>query len=127
MSTGRTGACRSSRRLSREMAPGLKSPPFSLNQALRPVHTGSDKATVGVWLRVRPQRGNIAPGSERDVPMGEIVNLNQARKARAKAEAGKQAKANRVLHGRTKGESLKAQLEAERERRRLDQARRDED
>ncbi|MDX5393724.1 MAG: DUF4169 family protein [Pseudomonadota bacterium] len=59
--------------------------------------------------------------------MGEIVNLNQARKARAKAEAGKQAKANRVLHGRTKGESLRAQLEAERERRRLDQARRDED
>ncbi|RAI58854.1 DUF4169 family protein [Roseicella frigidaeris] len=33
--------------------------------------------------------------------MGEVVNLNRMRKARAKAEAATQAAANRVRHGRT--------------------------
>ena len=34
--------------------------------------------------------------------MAEIVNLNRARKAKAKAEKGKTAQANRVLHGTPK-------------------------
>ncbi len=59
--------------------------------------------------------------------MGEIVNLNKVRKARAKAAAGDQAKVNRASHGRTKGQTLAEQLEAERQRRKLDQTRRDDD
>ena len=34
--------------------------------------------------------------------MAEIVNLNRARKARAKADKSKTAEANRVLHGTPK-------------------------
>lgn len=34
--------------------------------------------------------------------MGEIVNLNRARKAHAKAEKEKTAAANRILHGTPK-------------------------
>ena len=48
--------------------------------------------------------------------MAEIVNLNRARKARARAEAAGKAEANRAKFGRTK-----AQKEAEA----ADQARRD--
>ena len=59
--------------------------------------------------------------------MGEIVNLNKVRKARTKAETQAQAKANRVSHGRPKAQTLAEQLEAERQRRKLDQARRDDD
>jgi len=36
--------------------------------------------------------------------MAEIVNLNRARKAKARAEAGKVAEANRAKFGRTKME-----------------------
>lgn len=36
--------------------------------------------------------------------MAEIVNLNRARKARAKAAAGRTAEANRAKFGRTRGE-----------------------
>jgi hypothetical protein len=48
--------------------------------------------------------------------MAEIVNLNRARKARAKAEAGKQAETNRAKFGRSK---------AEKDRDAAEQARRD--
>ena len=34
--------------------------------------------------------------------MAEIVNLKRARKAKAKAEKGKTAEANRILHGTPK-------------------------
>ncbi len=34
--------------------------------------------------------------------MAEIVNLNRMRKAKARAEKGKQAEANRALHGTPK-------------------------
>ena len=34
--------------------------------------------------------------------MAEIINLNRARKAKAKAEKGKAAEANRALHGTPK-------------------------
>jgi hypothetical protein len=48
--------------------------------------------------------------------MAEIVNLNKARKAKAKVEAGKQAETNRTRFGRTK---------AEKDRDAAEQARRD--
>ncbi len=40
--------------------------------------------------------------------MGDIVNLNRARKDRAKAEARARAATNRVAHGRTKAEKQAA-------------------
>lgn len=46
--------------------------------------------------------------------MGEIINLRQARKAKARAGATAAAAANRILHGRTKAE--KAAVMAERQR-----------
>ncbi len=59
--------------------------------------------------------------------MGEIVNLNKVRKARDKAATQAQAKANRASHGRAKAQTLADQLEAERQRRQLDQSRLDDD
>ncbi len=44
----------------------------------------------------------MARGENRAVAMAEIVNLNRARKARAKLEAGKTAEANRAKFGRSK-------------------------
>ena len=52
--------------------------------------------------------------------MGEVVNLNRFRKARAKAELDKQAEENRVKHGRTKAEKLQAGTEQDRSDRDLD-------
>ena len=43
--------------------------------------------------------------------MAEIINLNQARKARAKAEGKTRAAVNRAAHGRSKVEKDKARLE----------------
>jgi len=39
--------------------------------------------------------------------MAEIVNLNRARKTRARAVATEKAAANRAAHGRTKAERLR--------------------
>jgi hypothetical protein len=48
--------------------------------------------------------------------MAEIVNLNKARKARAKREAEAAAAANRAKHGRTRAEKANdARAEARRE------------
>ena len=60
--------------------------------------------------------------------MGDVVNLNQHRKARARAEAGKRAEENRQRFGRTKEErEREAKERADAERRhellRLDEAR----
>lgn len=52
--------------------------------------------------------------------MGEIVNLNRARKDRAKAEKRASAVANRVLHGRSRAERVKADAERARADRLLD-------
>ena len=52
--------------------------------------------------------------------MGEVVNLNRFRKARAKAEQEKQAEENRVRHGRSKSEKLKSGGEQDRTDRDLD-------
>lgn len=52
--------------------------------------------------------------------MGEIVNLNRARKDRAKAEDRSRASANRAAHGRTKAEKQAAAKENQRAARLLD-------
>lgn len=57
--------------------------------------------------------------------MGEIVNLNRARKVRAKADAKRTAEANRLSFGRTKAERLTARAERERDAARLDGHKRD--
>jgi hypothetical protein len=53
------------------------------------------------------------------------INLNKARKARAKAQGKAQAAENRVRFGRTKTEKTVSKLEMERARRAHDQARRE--
>jgi hypothetical protein len=58
--------------------------------------------------------------------MAELINLNKARKARARAEGKAQAAANRVRHGQTKGAKAVSKLEAERARRELEGKKREE-
>jgi len=58
--------------------------------------------------------------------MAELINLNKARKARERATAKSQAAENRAKHGRTKGEKAVTKLEAERAKRGLDGAKREE-
>ena len=57
--------------------------------------------------------------------MADIINLNRARKARAKDEARAAAAANRAAHGRTKGQRGAAEAEQARAARLLDGARLD--
>jgi hypothetical protein len=57
--------------------------------------------------------------------MGEIVNLNRARKTRDKAAAKVEAAANRVAHGRSKTEKTHAEAETARLNRTLDGAKRE--
>ena len=52
--------------------------------------------------------------------MSKIVNLNKARKSRARDAARKTADANAVKFGRTKGEKLKDRAEADKATRDLD-------
>ena len=52
--------------------------------------------------------------------MGEVVNLNKARKARDKVEARRVADANRLTFGRTRAERLTTQKERDRDAARLD-------
>lgn len=52
--------------------------------------------------------------------MAEIVNLNKARKARAKAEAEETARNNRIRFGRTRLEKEAARREEEKLSRDLD-------
>lgn len=58
--------------------------------------------------------------------MAEIVNLNRARKDRAKAEDKARAAVNRVAHGRTRAEKEIARLERQRADRHVDDHRREE-
>ena len=55
--------------------------------------------------------------------MGEIVNLRQVRKQRARAETAEQAAANRARHGRTKAQVARDDAETVRRDTTLDQAR----
>jgi hypothetical protein len=57
--------------------------------------------------------------------MAEPINLNRARKAKARVDADAQAAANRVKFGRTKAEKLAEKAEAGRKARLLDQTRRE--
>ena len=57
--------------------------------------------------------------------MAEIINLNKARKQKARADAEQQAAENRVRYGRTKAQKQLDQLEDELMQRRMDQLRRD--
>ncbi len=57
--------------------------------------------------------------------MADIVNLNDRRKKRAKAEKDKQSAANRVLFGRTKGEKDTEEKKRSADIRRLDGAKRE--
>ena len=52
--------------------------------------------------------------------MGEIVNLNRARKTRAKAEDKAQAAVNRVVYGRTNADKALTALERQRADKLLD-------
>jgi uncharacterized protein DUF4169 len=56
----------------------------------------------------------------------EPINLNKARKARAQADAKRQAAENRVRFGRPKAEKEVSKLEAERARRALEEKKREE-
>jgi hypothetical protein len=57
--------------------------------------------------------------------MGDVVNLRQARKAKARRDKETQAATNRALHGRTKAERLAEKAERARSEQRLDGAKRD--
>jgi len=57
--------------------------------------------------------------------MVEPINLNKFRKDRAKAQAKAKAGQNRSLFGLKKTEKVVAEMEAERARKKLDQAKRD--
>ncbi|MBP8232257.1 MAG: DUF4169 family protein [Rhizorhabdus sp.] len=46
--------------------------------------------------------------------MGDVVNLNKLRKAKARVEAKVQAEANRVKFGRTKAERKRDEIERDR-------------
>lgn len=59
--------------------------------------------------------------------MGEIVNLNRARKARDRAAAKTDATNNRAAHGRTKAEKTHAEAEKARLDALLDGAKREDD
>jgi hypothetical protein len=49
--------------------------------------------------------------------MAEIVNLKSRRKQAARVVADQQAQQNRILHGRTKAERLRDEMQAAREAR----------
>ena len=57
--------------------------------------------------------------------MAEPINLNKARKARAKVAAKTQAAENRVRFGRTGAEKAAARSDSERAARALDDAKRE--
>jgi len=57
--------------------------------------------------------------------MVEPINLNKARKARAKAQAKAKGAENRTIFGLGKSVKAVSKLEAERARRALDQAKRE--
>lgn len=58
---------------------------------------------------------------------GEVVNLNKARKAKAKQAARSEAEVNRIQFGRTRQERAAAADEQHRAGRKLDQHRLDRD
>ncbi len=63
--------------------------------------------------------------SENEGMVTQVVNLRQARKRKLRAEKERQAAGNRAKFGRSKAEKTRDAAEAERERRVLDQAKRE--
>jgi len=59
--------------------------------------------------------------------MGEVVNLNKARKKHNRADARRQAQENRIRHGRSRAEKIKDREEAHRSERSLEGKRLDQD
>ena len=59
--------------------------------------------------------------------MGDIVNLNDRRKRKARAEKEAEAAAKRLMFGRTKGEKQRDAKEKDANVRKLDGAKRDRD
>lgn len=57
--------------------------------------------------------------------MAELINLNRAKKAKARAADKAQAAENRVRFGQTKGAKAASKLEAERARREFEGRKRD--
>lgn len=57
--------------------------------------------------------------------MGDVVNLNSARKARARAEASQKSAENRAFFGRSKSERNRLNAERDKQDRDLDGAKRD--
>lgn len=57
--------------------------------------------------------------------MGDLINLNRARKARVRAAAAEQAAANRLAFGRTRAERDPIKAETARLERHLDATRRE--
>jgi hypothetical protein len=57
--------------------------------------------------------------------MGNVVNLNKFRKRKAKAEAQNRAATNRRLHGRTKAERAREELQKRQLETKVDGARLD--
>ena len=55
--------------------------------------------------------------------MGKVVNLNKYRKQKAKADQDKQAEVNRRLHGRTKSERAREELQKQQLTRSVDGSR----
>ncbi|HKX09725.1 MAG TPA: DUF4169 family protein [Stellaceae bacterium] len=53
--------------------------------------------------------------------MGDVVNLSQIRKRRDRAATERCARENRIEHGRSKGDRVKAKHEQEKARRELDE------
>jgi hypothetical protein len=68
----------------------------------------------------------LTSGIRREFRVTEPINLNKARKARAQADAKRQAAENRVRFGRTKAEKQVSKLDAERARRALEDKKRGE-
>ena len=59
--------------------------------------------------------------------MGDVVNLRQIRKAKARTDRSRLAAENRAKFGRTKAERMAQSAEQERQARLIDGARREED
>lgn len=57
--------------------------------------------------------------------MGDVINLNKQRKARARVEAEAKAAANRVKFGRTKAQKTKDDAARRKADRAIDQAKRE--
>lgn len=57
--------------------------------------------------------------------MADPINMNKARKAKARMQARQEAAQNRVRFGRDRAEKAVAKLETERSRRALDQQKRE--